>query len=92
MLEATSLLQVMATLICPVPLQPLFVLKFVDIPPCDWHWLQGVAIAMWACAVTRQRPSQELADRLLARYIPLFRKRLVGVVWARHVLPLLQYM
>jgi hypothetical protein len=43
-----------------------------------------VAIVMWACAVTRQRPSQELADRLLARYIPLFRKRLVR---ACNVLP-----
>ena len=40
--------------------------------------LQGVAIVMWACAVTRQRPSRELAGRLLARYIPLFRKRLVS--------------
>ena len=39
---------------------------------------QGIAIVLWSCASTRQAPPRPLADRLVDRYLPLFRKRLVS--------------
>ncbi|KAI3434905.1 hypothetical protein D9Q98_002959 [Chlorella vulgaris] len=50
-------------------------LRRVDVLADALSW-RGVAIAMWSCAVTRQPPSVELADRLVDRYIPLFRRHL----------------
>ena len=40
--------------------------------------LQGIAIVLWSCASTRQAPPRPLTDRLVDRYLPLFRKRLVS--------------
>lgn len=41
--------------------------------------LQGIGIVLWSAAVTMQRPSRQLADRLVDRFLPQFQRHLVRV-------------